>query len=257
MPDRRLAGRVALITGGGSGIGRAAASLFAAHGASLGVVDINADAANQTVADIISGAGRALAITADVSVSAEIEAAVHRVARQFGRLDIVFNNAGIDSAGSIADTTEQAWDHCFAVNVKGTLLVSRAAIPYLEINGGVIINQGSVAAMVGIPNLAAYCAAKGAVVALTRAMAVDLAPRGIRVNVICPGTVSTPLIEPLLRARGGGDLDAGLALTVAKYPIGRLGTAAEIANVALFLASSESSFLTGAVIAADGGMTSI
>jgi NAD(P)-dependent dehydrogenase (short-subunit alcohol dehydrogenase family) len=257
MPDGRLAGRVALITGGGSGIGRATASLFAAHGASLGVVDINVGAANQTVQDIVSRAGRALAITADVSVNAEVEAAVHHVARQFGRLDIVFNNAGIDSAGSIADTTERAWDRCFAVNVKGTLLVSRAAIPYLEINGGVIINQGSVAALVGIPNLAAYCAAKGAVVSLTRAMAVDLAPRGIRVNVICPGTVSTPLIEPLLRARGGGDMDVGLALTVAKYPIGRLGTAAEIANVALFLASSESSFLTGAVIAADGGMTSV
>jgi len=125
-----------------------------------------------------------------------------------------------------------------------------------EAGRGSIINQGSVAALVGIANFAAYCAAKGAVVALTRSMSVDLAPRGIRVNAICPGTVYTPLMEPLLRARGQGDVSAGLALTVAKYPIGRLGTPEEIAQVALFLACDDSSFLTGSVITADGGMTS-
>jgi len=120
----------------------------------------------------------------------------------------------------------------------------------------VIVNQGSVAALVGIPNFAAYCAAKGAVVALTRSMAVDLAADGIRVNVLCPGTVYSPLIEPLLVARGDGDFEVGLAKTLVKYPIGRLGTPAEIAQVAVFLASDDASFMTGAVIAADGGMTS-
>jgi NAD(P)-dependent dehydrogenase (short-subunit alcohol dehydrogenase family) len=117
------------------------------------------------------------------------------------------------------------------------------------------VNQASVAALVGIPNFAAYCAAKGAVVALTRSMAIDLAPLGIRVNVICPGTVFTPLMEPLLRARGNGDMQVGLARTVTKYPIGRLGTPEEIASVALFLASDAASFLTGSILTADGGMT--
>jgi NAD(P)-dependent dehydrogenase (short-subunit alcohol dehydrogenase family) len=157
----------------------------------------------------------------------------------------------------VIDATEEDWDRCFAVNAKGTFLCSRvAARSMVAAGGGSIINQGSVAAVVGIANFASYCAAKGAVVALTRSMSVDLAPRGVRVNVICPGTVYTPLMEPMLRARGRGDLAAGLALTTAKYPIGRLGTPDEIAAVALFLASDDSSFLTGSVITADGGMTS-
>jgi NAD(P)-dependent dehydrogenase (short-subunit alcohol dehydrogenase family) len=169
---------------------------------------------------------------------------------------VLYNNAGISSSGSVADATDDDWDRCLAVNAKGTFVFSRAAVPHLAAEGGgAIVNQGSVAALVGIPNFAAYCAAKGAVVALTRSMAVDLAPRGIRVNVICPGTVYTPLMEPMLRARGDGDLEAGLAKTVVKYPIGRLGTPEEIAHAALFLASEEASFLTGSVLAADGGMT--
>ena len=253
----RLASRVALITGAGSGIGRAAATMFAAEGASVSVLDRSETAANETVELIRADGGTAVAVIADVTVAADVEAAVARAVSDFGHLDILFNNAGVDSFGSIADATEDDWDRVFAVNVKGTFLMSKAVIPHLASSAGVIINQGSVAALVGIPNLAAYCAAKGAVVSLTRSMAVDLAAMGIRVNVICPGTVYTPLIEPLIRARGQGDFDAGLALTVAKYPIGRLGTAEEIASVALFLASGEASFLTGSVIAADGGMTAL
>jgi NAD(P)-dependent dehydrogenase (short-subunit alcohol dehydrogenase family) len=155
----------------------------------------------------------------------------------------------------VADAEEADWDRCFAVNAKGTFLCSRAAVPALSARGGTIINQGSVAGLVAVPNFAAYCAAKGAVVALTRSMAIDLAPRRIRVNAICPGTVFTPLMEPMLRARGGGDLEAGLAKTVAKYPIGHLGSPEEIARVALFLAGDDSSFLTGSIVTADGGMT--
>jgi NAD(P)-dependent dehydrogenase (short-subunit alcohol dehydrogenase family) len=175
---------------------------------------------------------------------------------ELGRLDVLYNNAGVNSAGSVVDATEDDWDRCFAVNAKGTFLCSRAAVPYLEeAGGGAIVNQGSVAGLVAVPNFAAYCAAKGAVVALTRSMAIDLAGRRIRVNAICPGTVFTPLMEPMLRARGDGDLEAGLAKTVVKYPIGRLGTPEEIARVALFLASDEASFLTGSIVTADGGMT--
>ena len=259
----RLAEKVALVTGAGSGIGRAAALRFAAEGAAVGVLDLRSEAAADTAALIVKEGGRAVAVTADVTVASQVTEAVAQVVAELGGIQVLYNNAGIDSAGSVAIADEDNWDLAMAVNVKGTFLVSKATLPHMARNiggsaeAGSIINQGSVAGLVGIPNFAAYCAAKGAVIALTRSMAVDLAPRGIRVNVICPGTVYTPLMEPMLRARGDGDLAAGLAKTLVKYPIGRLGTPEEIANVALFVASDEASFMTGSVITPDGGMTAI
>jgi NAD(P)-dependent dehydrogenase (short-subunit alcohol dehydrogenase family) len=247
---------VALVTGAGSGIGRAAAQLFASEGARVAVLDLRREAAEETAAAITDAGGSALAVAANVADAREVFTAMAEVTKTFGQLNVLYNNAGVDSRGSVAETDEDDWDRCLSVNAKGTFLCSRAAVPLLEASGkGAIVNQGSVAAMVGIPNFAAYCAAKGAVVSLTRNMAVDLAPRGIRVNVICPGTVFTPLMEPMLKARGGGDLEKGLKMTVAKYPVGRLGTPEEIAQVALFLSCDDSSFMTGSVIAADGGMT--
>ncbi len=252
----RLEGKVALVTGGGSGIGRASALLFAAEGAAVAVLDLRGDSAKETVDQVTAVGGHALAVTADVTDADAVTGAVAEAVGTLGRLDIVYNNAGIGSTGSVADAAEDDWDRCLAINAKGTYLVSRAAVPHLEADGGgSIVNQGSVAALVGVANFAAYCAAKGAVVALTRSMAIDLAPRGIRVNVICPGTVFTPLMEPMLTARGGGDMAKGLALTVTKYPVGRLGTPEDIARVALFLASDEAAFVTGSTFAADGGMT--
>jgi NAD(P)-dependent dehydrogenase (short-subunit alcohol dehydrogenase family) len=252
----KLQGRAALITGAGSGIGRATAELLASEGASVAILDRDASAAGAAASAISATGAEAHPVVADVSQPDEISAAVDHSARLLGRLDILYNNAGVGSTGSVQDTTEEDWDRCFAVNVKGAYLTSQAAIPHLEAaGGGSIINQASVAALVGIRGFAAYCAAKGAVVSLTRAMAIDHAPVGIRVNVLCPGTVYTPLMEPLMRERGGGSIERGLEITATKYPIGRIGTPMEIARAALFLASDDASFVTGAAFTVDGGMT--
>lgn len=253
----RLAGRVALVTGGGSGIGRATVLKFVAEGACVAVLDVRGEAAEETVALVPDGS--ALALTADVTVAAEVDAAVDAAVARFGRLDALVNNAGTFGVlGSVEIVDEDEWDRCLAVNVKGVQLCARAALRHFAPAAGetaAIVNIASVAGLVGIGWAAAYCASKGAVVALTRQMALDLGPRQVRVNAICPGTVLTPMSEPLLAVRGGGDLAAGIAMTVEKYPIGRLGTPDEIANLASFLAGEEASFLTGAIVAADGGMT--
>jgi NAD(P)-dependent dehydrogenase (short-subunit alcohol dehydrogenase family) len=256
---RRLAGRTAVITGGGSGIGRAAALRFATEGAEIAVLDLRLDGAAETAALVEKAGGRALALEADVANAASVDAAIDAAAAELGPLDVLFNNAGIFSRGSVAVAEEEDWDRCFAVNVKGVFLCSRAALRHMNPPDGAtasIVNTASVAGLVAVENVAAYCAAKGAVVALTRSMANDLASRRVRVNAICPGTVQTPMIDGLVAIRGGGDYDKGMAMTLEKYPIRRLGQPDDIANLALYLASEESSFLTGSIIAADGGMTS-
>lgn len=255
MTDR-LAGRRALITGGAAGIGLAIARAFTREGAAVALVDVDAAKAASSAAEIANGKARAIGLGANVADEAAVTTAVTAATDTLGQLDILVNNAGIATLGSIDATTLADWERVMAVNVTGTFLVSRAVVPgMLRTGRGAIVNLGSVAGLVGIGGMAAYCAAKGAIVNLTRQMSADYAGKGIRVNCICPGTVGT---TDLGRSLLGTDTsEEAKARRLAKYPIGRLGEPEEIAAAALFLVSDEASFVTGAAFAVDGGMTSI
>lgn len=248
----RLAGKVALVTGGASGIGRATAVLFAKEGASVAVVDVDQSGAGAVADSIAREGGHAIPVHADVTRAADCEAAVARTVEAFGRLDILFNNAGIVRRASVVDTTEEEWDRVMAVNVKSVFLLSRTAIPVMaRAGGGVIINTGSGWGLVGGRRAAPYCASKGAVVNLTRAMALDHADQGIRVNCVCPGDTDTPILRE--EARQLGEPVDRFLEDSARRPMGRLGRPEEIAEAVLFLASDAASYATGAVLVVDGG----
>ena len=250
---RRLDGQVAVITGGGSGIGAAAARLFAEEGALVAVCDLRLEAAEKVAAELVEGGTQSLAVTLDVSDEAQVQAAVAAVVARWGRIDVLLNNAGMALQGTLLTTSVEDWDRVVAVNLRGTWLMTKHAAPAM--NGtGAIVNIASVAALMAVREAGAYTAAKGGVVSLTRVAAAELGP-GIRVNCICPGTVLTAMPEEMLRNRGQGSIQAGAALTAQKYLLGRLGEPEEIARTALFLAGSDSSFCTGAVLVADGGVT--
>ena len=250
----RLAGKVALITGGGSGIGRACAVLFAREGARVGVTGRRAQPLAAVVGEIHEAGGEALAVACDVTQAAEVEQAVRAVAARFGRLDVVVNNAGAGLAATAEETSEADWDRLMAVNLKGTFLVSRAALPELrKAGGGAIVNIGSVAGLVGMKQRVAYTAAKGGVTLLTKAMALDHAHEGIRVNCICPSLVETELVRELFS--GMPDAEAVRQQRLAQIPLGRIGRPEDVAQFAVFLASDESSWVTGAALPLDGGVT--
>ncbi len=250
----RLADRVALITGGTSGIGRATAALFALEGARVGLTGRNEARGREVVGQIETAGGKALFIRSDVRLAADCRRTVEETIRTFGRLDILFNNAGVFVPHTVPDCTEEEWDETIDTSLKGTFLMSKFALPAMIARGrGVIINNSSGWGLVGGDAAAAYCAAKGGVVLLTKAMAIDHGRHGIRVNCICPGDVETPMLPEDARRRGM-TWEAYLA-GAANRPLGRIGQPEEIARAALFLASDDASFMTGAALAVDGGGT--
>jgi len=250
----RLKDKVALITGAGSGIGQASTMKFAREGAKVVAVDVQQDGNEETVSSIRAEGGTATAVHADVTDSGAVRRMIRAAVETYGRLDILFNNAGISIRGTILDIDEESFDRLFDVNVKGVFLGCKEAIPVMKSQGGgVILNTASQLGVVGVEASAVYPATKGAVVQLTRCLALDHAADGIRVNCICPGPIDTPM------ARRGreqtGDPEAALRDRLERIPLSRIGTPEEMADVAAFLCSDEASFITGAAILADGGWT--
>ena len=255
----KLTGKVAIITGAASGIGRATAELFAREGARVVVADINAEGAFDTVKAITGIGGEAFFVQTDISKRGEVEKMVRATMLTYQGLDILVNNAALLAFGTVLKTKEEDWDRVMAVNLKGVYLCSKLATPrIIERGGGVIINVASIGGLVGGPALAAYNASKGGVVLLTKNMAIDLAPYNIRVNCLCPGTALTPMASQIFSTKAKGDAskvenikEAGLR----GYPLRRYGKPEEMARAILFLASEESAFITGTSLIVDGGYT--
>ncbi len=258
---QRLGSKIAIITGSGSGIGRATALLFAQEGARLIVADYNLGAAEETVRliDQLNFNGyrigkRAVASKVNVGVASEASNMVELALHTFGKLDVLVNNAGVGVAGTVLTTSEEDWDRIFEVNVKGIFQCSRFAIPrMIEQGGGVIANVASIAAMMAVVDRAAYGASKGAVLSLTRAMAADHVKDNIRVNCICPGTIDTPWVSRMVESYDNPE--EARRKMVARQPVGRLGTPEEIAEAILYLVSPQASFVTGSALIIDGGFS--
>jgi len=249
----KLDGKVALVTGAGSGMGRATALLFAQEGAKVAIADYAPTVGRETVRMIKKAGYEAIFIETDVSKAANAERMVKTTVETYGRIDILHNNAGIPGRRMVptAETTEKEWDLVFDVNLKGVFLGSKYAIPVmLDQGGGVIINTASVAGIQASPNISAYCASKAGVILLTKAMALEYGKLNIRVNCICPSFVQTPFSEPLIPV----DPEARQAF-MRTQPMGRIGQPGEIAQAALYLASDDSAFVTGITLVVDGGWT--
>jgi NAD(P)-dependent dehydrogenase (short-subunit alcohol dehydrogenase family) len=248
MPD--LKGKVALVTGAGSGIGRASALAFARSGATVVVSDIVPEGGEETVRMIKDSGGEAMFIKCDVARADEVKALIDQAIEAYGHLDCAHNNAGIEGmAGPCAECTEENWDRTIDINLKGVFLCSKYEIvQMLRQGGGAIVNTASVAGLVGFRTIPAYCASKGGVVQLTKAMALDYATENIRVNAVCPGVIHTPMVD-----RFSGGTEEGLKAMAALQPMNRLGEPEEIADAVVYLCSDEASFVTGIAMPVDGG----
>jgi NAD(P)-dependent dehydrogenase (short-subunit alcohol dehydrogenase family) len=249
----RLADKVAIITGGGTGIGRACTLAFAREGARVAVAGRRPAPLDKVVAEIAAAGGVALAVECDITQASSIDRALKQVLGRFQRLDVLVNNAGDLLVADAEHTSDAQWDHIMAVNLKGTFLMSRAALPQLRATHGSIINVASILGIVAMKNRAAYTASKGGVIALTKAMALDHAHDQIRVNCICPTIVETELVQGLFSSQP--DPEAARQSRRDMLPLGRIGRPEDVAHLALYLASDESSFVTGAAFPLDGGLT--
>jgi len=250
----RLAGKVTLITGSGSGIGKASALLFGKEGAVVAVNDLDEEKGRETVAEIEAAGGKAAYYKADVTHPEQVKAMVDAIIADFGRIDVLFNNAGISGVGMLHEIEPDAWDRVMNVNIRGVYLPSKYVLPHMmERRSGNIINMSSCIAEIGLARRASYSATKGAVLALTKSMQVDYAPYNIRVNALLPGTILTPFVENYLR-NSYADPEAGLASIRARQLTGDLGRPEDVAQAALFLASDESKFMMGSPLYIDGGV---
>jgi NAD(P)-dependent dehydrogenase (short-subunit alcohol dehydrogenase family) len=248
----RLDAKVCLITGAGSGIGQASARLFAREGARVVVADIDLDAARETAAGI---GDAAVAERVDVASPRDTADLAERVVKQFGRIDVLFNNAGIAGVGDVLETEPELFDRVMTVNVRGVYLMTRAVVPHMmERRSGSIINMSSCIAEVGLARRVSYAASKGAVFAMTKSMQVDLAPHGIRVNALLPGTILTPFVERYLK-ESYSDPEEGMAAIRKRQLTSELGRPEDVAGAALFLASDESRFMMAAGLIIDGGVS--
>jgi len=251
---RRLSGKVAFITGGGTGIGRACALAFAREGAEVALAGRRPEPLAAVGAEIVATGSEAFAIACDVTDRTSVESALAQAEKRFGKVNVIVNNAGAVVVATVEDTSDQDWDRVMATNLTGTFFVSRAALPVLRrAGGGAIVNIGSVLGIVARKDRAAYCAAKAGVSGLTRAMALDHAADKIRVNCICPTIVETELGMQSIAMKP--DAQAERARRIAEIPIGRMGTPEDVAMMAVYLASDEASWLTGVSFPLDGGLT--
>lgn len=250
----RLLSKIAVITGGGSGIGKETALLFGKEGAFVIVTDVQFESGKETVEEIKKNGGKAAFYKMDVTNTDEVQSAIVRMIEEHGKIDILFNNAGISNVGRIDEVEPEQWDRIMNINVKGVYLVSKYTLPFMmKEKSGIVINMSSCAAEMGLAKRAVYSATKGAVLAMTKAMQVDYAPYNIRVNALLPGTILTPFVEQYLKT-SYNDPQAAIENIKKRQLSGELGRPEDVAKAALFLASDESSFMMGSPLYIDGGV---